>query len=57
MKAELAATSAAGFDAIALETNMPKDLADAVRLKQSARLDPGAEFTTTVAVTLGGSLP
>jgi hypothetical protein len=35
-------------------TNMPKDLAEAARLNQSARLDPGAEFATTVAVTLGG---
>ena len=35
-------------------TNMPKDLAQAVQLGQSARLDPGAVFTTTVTVTLGG---
>jgi hypothetical protein len=33
-------------------TNMPKNLAEAVRLGQSARLDPGAVFQTSVAVTL-----
>lgn len=33
-------------------TNMPKDLADAVREGQSALLLPGQEFTTTVSVTL-----
>ena len=36
-------------------TNMPKDLADAVRLGQSARLTPGEEFVTTVSVTLSGA--
>lgn len=36
-------------------TNMPKDLADAVRAGQSAMLLPGQEFTTTVSVTLSGS--
>lgn len=35
-------------------TNMPKDLSEAVHLKQSARLDPGQEFKTSVSVTLGG---
>jgi hypothetical protein len=34
-------------------TNMPKDLTEAVRTGQSARLDPGAVFETSVAVTLG----
>ena len=34
-------------------TNLPKDLAEAVRRGQSARLDPGKEFTTQVRVTLG----
>jgi hypothetical protein len=33
-------------------TNLPKDLAEAVRLKQSARLEPGQEFKKTVSVTL-----
>lgn len=33
-------------------TNMPKDLAEAVRAGQSARLNPGAVFQTSVAVTL-----
>ena len=33
-------------------TNMPKDLASAVRLRQSARLDVGAVFQTRVSVTL-----
>lgn len=33
-------------------TNMPKDLAEAVRTGQSARLDAGAVFETSVAVTL-----
>ena len=32
-------------------SNMPKDLAEAVRLAQSARADPGEEFRTTVSVT------
>lgn len=35
-------------------TNMPKDLEEAVRRGQSAHLLPGAEFRTTVSVTLGG---
>lgn len=34
-------------------TNLPKDLGEAVRRGQSARLDPGGEFTTEVSVTLG----
>jgi hypothetical protein len=34
-------------------TNQPKDLAEAVRLGQSAALSPGGEFRTTVAITLG----
>jgi hypothetical protein len=34
-------------------TNMPKNLAEAVRLGQSARLEPGQEFTTRANVTLG----
>ena len=33
-------------------TNMPKDLSEAVRLGQSAVLDPGSEFTTGVEVEL-----
>jgi hypothetical protein len=37
-------------------TNMPKDLGEAVRQGQSARLKPGEEFVTTVSVTLGGPL-
>ena len=36
-------------------TNMPKDLADAVRAGQSARLMPGEEFATTVSVSLQGT--
>ncbi len=35
-------------------TNMPKDLAEAARLGQSARLEPGEEFSTTVSVALTG---
>ncbi|MBM4340822.1 MAG: hypothetical protein FJ110_14930 [Deltaproteobacteria bacterium] len=35
-------------------SNLPKDLSQAVRLGQSARLEPGQEFTTTVSVTLAG---
>lgn len=35
-------------------TNLPKDLAEAVRLGQAACLKPDEEFTTTVTVTLGG---
>jgi hypothetical protein len=31
-------------------TNLPKDLAEAVRLGQSGRLDPGAEFATEATV-------
>jgi hypothetical protein len=34
-------------------SNMPKDLAQAARLGHAARLEPGAEFETRVAVTLG----
>ena len=34
-------------------SNMPKDLAEAVRSGQSARLQPGEEFRTTVSVTVG----
>jgi hypothetical protein len=34
-------------------TNMPKELALAAKLNQSARLEPGAEFETRVGVTLG----
>ena len=36
-------------------TNMPKDLAEAVRAGQSAILLPGEVFATTVAVTLSGA--
>lgn len=35
-------------------TNLPKDLAEAVRLGQAALLRPGEEFATTVTVRLGG---
>lgn len=35
-------------------TNMPKDLAEAVRLGHSAILQPGGEFVTTVTVSLAG---
>jgi len=35
-------------------SNLPKDLSEAVRLDQSARLEPGQEFTTTVAARLTG---
>lgn len=35
-------------------TNMPKDLAEAVRSGRSASLVPGGRFETRVAVTLGG---
>jgi hypothetical protein len=38
-------------------TNMPKDLSEAVRAGQSARLDPGAVFQTSVAVTLSALRP
>jgi hypothetical protein len=36
-------------------SNMPKQLADAVRLGQAALLMPGQEFVTTVSVTLSGT--
>ena len=35
-------------------SNLPKDLSEAVRLGQSARLEPGKEFKTKVSVTLSG---
>jgi hypothetical protein len=35
-------------------TNMPKDLSEATRIGQSARLDTGGVFETTVSVTLAG---
>jgi hypothetical protein len=38
-------------------TNMPKDLAEAVRSGHSARLDAGAVFETSVAVTLAALGP
>jgi len=38
-------------------TNMPKDLAEAVRSGQSARLEAGAVFQTSVAVTVGALRP
>ena len=38
-------------------TNMPKDLVEAVRTGQSARLEPRAVFETSVAVTLAGLGP
>jgi hypothetical protein len=38
-------------------TNMPKDLAEAVHAGQSARLDAGDVFHTSVAVTMGGLRP
>jgi hypothetical protein len=34
-------------------TNLPKDLAEAVRLGQSARLDGDEEYSTTVTISLG----
>jgi len=34
-------------------TNLPKDLGEAVRRRQSARLNPGEDFATEVSVTLG----
>ncbi len=34
-------------------TNLPKDLGDAVRAGQSARLEPGSAFETVMTVTLG----
>lgn len=33
--------------------NLPEDLREAVHRGQSARLDPGGEYTTEVSVTLG----
>lgn len=44
-----------GLYTVVLEpcTNMPKDLAEAVRRGQSARLKPGEDFKTEVRVTLG----
>lgn len=33
-------------------SNLPKDLPEAVRLGQAARLEPGQEFTTTIAAQL-----
>ena len=38
-------------------SNLPKDLSEAVRLRQSARLDPGGIFMTQVSVAVGASLP
>ncbi len=38
-------------------TNLPKDLSEAVRLGQSARLEPGQEFATHVSVTVASLLP
>jgi len=38
-------------------TNMPKDLSEAVRTGQSARLNPGAVFQTSVAVTMSALSP
>jgi hypothetical protein len=35
-------------------SNLPKDLSEAVRLGQSARLEPGQEFTAAVTVKLAG---
>lgn len=35
-------------------SNLPKDLPEAVHMGQSARLEPGQEFTTTVAARLTG---
>lgn len=35
-------------------TNLPKSLSEAVRLGQSARLDPGREFETSVRIVLSG---
>lgn len=35
-------------------SNLPKDLSEAVRLGQSAKLEPGQEFDATVSVTFGG---
>lgn len=38
-------------------TNLPKDLSEAVRIGQSARLEPGQEFMTQVTVSLSSLLP
>jgi hypothetical protein len=38
-------------------TNLPKDLAEAVKLRQSARLEPGGEFMTQVSVSVAPLLP
>lgn len=38
-------------------TNLPKDLAEAARLGQSARLESGQEFATRVSVTVSSLLP
>lgn len=38
-------------------TNVPKDLAEAVCRGTSAKLEPGAEFSTTVSLTVGALLP
>ena len=38
-------------------TNLPKELSEAVRIGRSARLDPGQEFRTQVAVTVSSLLP
>jgi hypothetical protein len=38
-------------------TNLPKDLTEAARLGQSARLEPGQEFATGVSVTVSSLLP
>jgi hypothetical protein len=38
-------------------TNIPKDLTEAVLTGQSARLEPGAAFQTSVAVTMSALGP
>jgi len=38
-------------------TNLPKDMSEAVRLRQSARLEPGGEFMTQVSLTVSPLLP
>jgi hypothetical protein len=38
-------------------TNLPKDLAEAVKIRQSARLEPGSEFMTQVSVSVAPLLP
>jgi hypothetical protein len=35
-------------------TNMPKDLSEAARVNQSAKLDPGKEFKTKIKIKLEG---